>query len=419
MTLPLLVVIPYLLLLFTGLLIPSDGKHGLFNPKSLAFVISSVTIAISFLFQTKISPRLWNLTLFFFTAIAFLINWLLIGISSGQIPLSLQFDQMKLFFITLTLPLMTAYLIDYDYLTPAQFYRAVFYFSFIYMTLKCLLVLLHFIGIVDIWHLLESAGFRAMSMNITEGISRLQTSVDIFTPFILFFVLQASRLNIHLSTWFRTSYLLIALASTFLSFSRYLIAIYAISFLLYWLTLNARKTILNFLFGSVFLFTTIAIIGPSRVQKVVELRLVSRNTIASDNTRKSQITALLHEFEQSPYLGKGLGAFAPTNIRDPILKYSYEVQWVALLMQFGLIGTFLLLLPLTYIAFQILNSPPSPVKLPFFLLYLLWLLSGFTNPFLLSLGSGILYTCFYLLPESLKSYCAKSTPSLTIPVKPK
>jgi hypothetical protein len=187
------------------------------------------------------------------------------------------------------------------------------------------------------------------------------------------------------------------------------------SFLLYWFTLNAKKTILNIIFGAVVLIGSIIAIGPSKVQKIVELRVLSRNTTASDTTRKLQINALLNEFYQSPYLGKGLGAYVSTNIRDPILKHSYEVQWMAFLMQFGIFGLSLILIPLGFIAFQILNIPHCQAKYAFLILYQLWLASGFTNPFLISLGSGILYTCFYLLYP----YCAKSVPSPKIALRPK
>ena len=410
-----LVTIPYLLLLFIGLVLPSDGKHGLLNPKSITFILTTLTITISFFFQSHITPRVWNLLLFFLSSIAFLIIWFMIGMSSRMLPLEIQLDQMKLFLITLSFPIMTAYLIEYDYITTTTFYRAVIYSSFVYIFLKCSIVLLHFVGVLDLKNFLDLTGFRSMDMDITEDISRLQTSVDIFTPFIVFFVLQSDRLKIPISTTFKTCYLILALASTFLSFSRYLIFIYLMSFLLYWFTLNAKKTILNIIFGFVVLIGSIIAIGPSKVQKIVELRVLSRNTTASDTTRKLQINALLNEFYQSPYLGKGLGAYVSTNIRDPILKHSYEVQWMAFLMQFGIFGLSLILIPLVLIAFQILNIPHCPAKYAFLILYLLWLASGFTNPFLISLGSGILYTCFYLLYP----YCAKSVPSPKIALRPK
>lgn len=419
MSLQLFVILPYLFLLFVGLTIPSDGQHGILNPKSLAFVLSAVSIALSQIYQGKMTVRQWNLTAFFSLALVFLITWLILGMAQGETPFNLAFDQLKVFVITLSVPIMTAFLIEDNFLTPNQFYRAVIYSSFIYIAIKCLLVTLHLLGVINIWSLINFAGFRAMNMSITEGLNRLQTSSDVFTPFLVFFVLQADRLKVSLPSIFRLSYLFLAFLSTLLSFSRYLIAIYMICFVLYWFTINAKKTILNLLLALTFLGAGLYFVGPAKVQKIVELRVFSTNTYISDAIRKSQVRALFDEIEEAPLLGHGLGAYAKANIRDSKLKYSYEVQWVALLMQFGIIGLTIFILPLIYMGYQILNAPPSTTRIAFFILFLLWILSGLTNPFLLSLASGILYTCFYMLPEALNSSCDKRLPSLTIQPKPK
>ena len=53
------------------------------------------------------------------------------------------------------------------------------------------------------FRLLDLVGIRYMSMAMLQGnLSRLQTSVDIITPFLLLFVLQAKRLNLGLSKRF-------------------------------------------------------------------------------------------------------------------------------------------------------------------------------------------------------------------------
>jgi hypothetical protein len=109
-----------------------------------------------------------------------------------------------------------------------------------------------------------------------------------------------------------------------------------------------------------------------------------------------QIQALYREFDQAPLLGKGLGAYAVDNIRDFQLKHYYEVQWMAFLMQFGLLGVLLLMIPLGMVSYRYCLAPFSMQKLSFLLMFFLWIFSGFTNPFLLSLTSGIVYTLFLL-----------------------
>lgn len=89
-----------------------------------------------------------------------------------------------------------------------------------------------------------------------------------------------------------------------------------------------------------------------------------------------------------------MGGYTEKGLRDKELKFSYEVQWMAFLMQFGLLGLFLILLFLAYLAYLILRPPVTIERLSLFALYLLWLAAGLTNPFLVSLPSGILYTFF-------------------------
>ena len=104
------------------------------------------------------------------------------------------------------------------------------------------------------WRWLDLIGIRYMSMAILQGnLSRLQTSVDIITPFLLFFVLQGNRLNLRFSRRFVYFYLFISIPAIFLSFSRFLYGVAAVSAILYWLTLNftgfVRVLILTFILG--------------------------------------------------------------------------------------------------------------------------------------------------------------------------
>jgi len=91
-----------------------------------------------------------------------------------------------------------------------------------------------------------------------------------------------------------------------------------------------------------------------------------------------------------------MGGYAESYVRDTKVRHSYEVQWVAFLMQFGLIGMLFLLLPLCFVCWKFCKPPFTIAKLSFFFLFILWLLSGFTNPFLISLTSGIIYSIFIL-----------------------
>ena len=94
-------------------------------------------------------------------------------------------------------------------------------------------------------------------------------------------------------------------------------------------------------------------------------------------------------------MGNGMGSFVPTLIRSEYQTYMYEVQWAALLMQFGLLGVFFILTCLGGILILILSSK-IPNKNYLALFYVLWLLSGFTNPYLFILSSSVVYISFWI-----------------------
>ena len=58
----------------------------------------------------------------------------------------------------------------------------------------------------------------------------------------------------------------------------------------------------------------------------------------SNSIRAEQYTALVDRWIESPLIGHGLGAYAPQCIRSEISVWSYELSYLALLMNVGIIG---------------------------------------------------------------------------------
>lgn len=401
---------PYFLMLIVGLILPSDGNHGLLSPKSLAFLAACFSILCYFLLHQRLTLYQLKLILFSLCAGFFLLVWFIFGALSDGTPASSAFDQFKLFLITLTTGLMTLYLISENAVTPQQILRVVIYANFTYSLIKLSLVVLHLLQIINMWAVLEMMGIRFMSMLILQGIARLQTSVDIITPFLLFFVLQSRQLGLGLRRRFRWTYGIISVISIFLSFSRFLIMAGAFSFILYWITLSVTRISKRLLTLFLCCFAIAFMVGTDNLAKIFEQRFLSTDNWSSDQTRILQVNSLLNEFFQSPYIGIGMGGMAKDVIRDIDLQHSYEVQWVAFLMQFGIIGIAFIIVPLAFISKYFINASFSRINWSFFILFMLWLFSGFTNPFLISLTSGIVYSCFiaaglilssrgYVLPE--------------------
>lgn len=185
-----IIALPYFLMVIMGLLLPSDGNHGLFSPKSLSFLAAFFSIAAYFLFRGRMSLYQLKLICFALCAATFLLIWFLLGIMESSQTGS-AIDQMKLFLITLAVALMTLYLLSENIITPQKILRIVIVANFTYSFFKVFLVVLHLLNLINMWSVLDMLGVRFMSMLILNGIVRLQTSVDIITPFLLFFVLQS------------------------------------------------------------------------------------------------------------------------------------------------------------------------------------------------------------------------------------
>ncbi len=381
-------------MIFFGLFLPSDGNHGLLSPKSLSFLASASCWILSIFLHRRYSGKNLGLLIVSFSVFAVLLAWIFLGILYGETPFSSQFDQFKLFLITLIVVAMTLYYVQTDILRPEQLYRCAIYTNFIYCGAKSLGALLHVTGLMNILTFMQKTGIRFMSMDIHAGVIRLQTSVDIVTPYLLLFVLNSDRLGIHFSKKFRYIYTTVALLSILLSFSRYLIVVSWIALFLYWITAKPLSQLSGGVVAVFILVMGMSAIGPENAYKVIEKRLFSLDNYYSDQTRVEQVSALSTEVACYPLLGKGIGGYAPDCIRDPSFFHSYEVQWVAFTMQLGFVGVACLLTAFIAIGWPYFVPPYTMVKMTFGAMYALWLLSGFTNPFLISLTSGIMYSLF-------------------------
>lgn len=393
---------PYFAMLVIGLMMPSDGNHGIMTPKSLSFLSCFVLMMYYSVLRYRITKYQLYLICFALMSLSFLLIWMFIGHWQKDEWLESAFDQFKIFAITIATVMMTLNLVSEGLTTREKILKIIIYANFIYSIIKVLVVVLHFTGILNMFKVLDLLGIRYMSMAMLQGnLSRLQTSVDIITPFLLLFVLQGRQLNLGFSRRFIYCYVLVSLPAIFLSFSRFLYGVATVSMILYWCTLNFTG-LLRVIFLTVILGCCgIAWVGIEKVEILIYERFFSYDNKMSDQVRVDQINALMNELEITPILGKGLGGYVEGLVRDGAIQYSYEVQWVAFLMQFGILGFTVLLIPVLLIGYKLFLPPFSRVKLGFLGLFIVWILSGFTNPFLISLTSGIVYSIFILASDIL------------------
>lgn len=385
---------PYLILLAVGMMVPSDGNHGLFSIKSVAFLGS--VISLSYLAWLKGSLNRYQIKQLYFlsAAIIFLLIWSAVAILEGSTKTESIYDQFKLWLLTICVIFMTLYVEEEQLLTYRTFVKTIIYAHFSYMCAKLMIIALYFLGVIDLDSFLTKMGFRYMTMDIYGNMARLQTSVDITTPFLLYFVLQSKSLKINFNTFFKSLFLIISVFSIFFSFSRFLMAIAALACFLSWINLDWFKKMSWQIATCMIVMLSLSWMGTTKVESIIEKRFFSRSAWASDQTREIQMHALLKEFQEHPLMGKGIGSYSERVIRDKKNYHSYEVQWIAFLMQLGTIGIILLSVPLIGIARQFLYYPLDAQNLSLFILFMSWLSAGFFNPFLISLASGIVYALF-------------------------
>ncbi len=388
-----LFVIPFVLLLIIGMIIPSDGSHGILSLKSLAFLASVMSLSAYPFFYKTLQLNQIKLFLFLTLFSLFLIVWIVMSVANNS-DLSTLYDQFKLLFLTLSVVAMSIFVAQEQLLSYQNFLKILVYANFFYSLLKVTIVILFLIGVIDLEFFLEKIGIRYMSMAIYGDISRLQTSVDIVTPFLLFFVMQSNSLNVYFSFRFKCFYIFFSLLGILLSFSRFLLMAALFPIFLAWCHTNIWSKFKWLVFVILMSLIGLNWIGYDRVSSIIELRFFSRSAYESDSTRNKQMDALLTEFYQHPLLGKGMGSYSNRMIRDTTNLHSYEVQWVAFLMQFGLIGLLILIIPLIMISLEFFSMPFTMLKVSYLSIFLMWLAAGFFNPFLISLSSGILYALF-------------------------
>ena len=206
-----------------------------------------------------------------------------------------------------------------------------------------------------------------------------------------------------MSWTFKGAYIIIAAISIFFSYSRLQWTIGMLAYPMWFFSdYSWKKVVLHATGWMIVLMAFLAIVGVEKPMQIATHRFFSGEVQQSDLTRQVQSDGLLNRFLQDPYLGNGIGG-AP--VPGVLGRYSYhfEVQWLAFLMQFGIIGITGILLALGGYCHYYLKSPLNWTKIAFLSMYLLWLVSGFTNPFLISLNSGILYGLFLVTALRLNS----------------
>ena len=222
-------------------------------------------------------------------------------------------------------------------------------------------------------------GFDTPTSDIGFGLQRLQFPSDIVAPFLIACYVGGKKK-------IKDGILLFCIATVvFLSFSRFLFAFYILCTFLraLWIKKADFITVLNIV---VSVACTIVFF------ESILSRFASAETGVSDQTRVDQIHYLKVGIKNFPLLGTGLGSEAHDFLRNDKTPYLYEAQWYATIMQMGFIGVFWYVLNLLLAVYV----PLRKNYIAFTVVFLVWVFSGFTNPYLTGLGSAFGLTILLL-----------------------
>ncbi len=106
-----------------------------------------------------------------------------------------------------------------------------------------------------------------------------------------------------------------------------------------------------------------------------------------------------------------IGYYDPEFIRSDIAKYSYELEYLSFLMQFGILGFILIILMLIYSFYLMIDFKITNIKFRYLLYFnfLFWMIKPIFNPNFLSSNSGsliavlIILSTYYSRENNMKS----------------
>jgi hypothetical protein len=386
------------LMLMIAVCLPTGSIFGL----NVKIPIFALFIAVFFFYLlTHSSKWLRSSDLIFLGCfVAALSFWALIAIFHGQSETSQVFLQLKDIASTVVLGWLCIFFVRRRLLRPTDIVKPVVYGTLSLAAMKIGLIAATLGAKIDPIQLLSNVfGEDALvGGSMAFGFTRVEFSSDIIGSFALFAILCPSVSGIRfrrLSTFLSVAVLI---ASGLIAYARYIwflefVAIVAA------LVLERKLKLLAIACAAIVPFT---IVYYEALQPLVEARFFSDQVSDSDLIRIEQSRALFDAIEARPFLGEGLGTHVNEVVRNQQNKYSYELQWMSLWMQFGVLGLCGILLLIAASARDLLSSK-HPAKPWLIVLFTLWLFSGWTNPHLTSSFAGATFGMFMALFYSMRT----------------
>lgn len=135
------------------------------------------------------------------------------------------------------------------------------------------------------------------------------------------------------------------------------------------------------------------------IKTIIASRFSGTDVEQSDSIRTTQIVYLLDAIKSRPLFGYGLGAYLKDYIRSSASPASYEAEYLSFLLQFGIIGFCLIILPIISVFYleSVRKTTVPKIRLVILFNFVIWSVKPFFNPHFLSSCSGTLVSALFIL----------------------
>lgn len=392
-----------LMLLTSMFLISSITSNRIFDVpvKEVIFILIALFTLVE-IFQGKISVYVRE-SLIFAGMFFFVFVWGIIGISNGFEETVIQHAAKIGTAIVLILMFYT--IIKSKYINNNQMYNLVkwmFWFGILFkFTLEIVYMLGMMTNIEIVSFIKEVSSVEVMSLDIADGyMLRMGTILDVIPLSIFpFFILnECGRKRILI--W------ICVLIYAYINFSRiYIIQFIVLSLILLVPDRLSHTNIWKYIGGGLVTFLLLLVISTSSIDFSVgiENRFVGVDAEVSDFYRYEQISVFSQEIPKTYLMGNGLGSYITGFVRSDAFPFLYELEYLAIVYQFGLLGFLYLLLIYLFIFSEInVKELDGRYKLLIISNLLFFLIRPAFNPMLLASSSSMALVCFFIFAK-LKS----------------
>jgi hypothetical protein len=377
----------FLVQLFLAVCLPAGSLYGL-SLKTITFVLFFV------LFVLDLATMRYSFShreiIFVAVVTACLCFWSLEGLFRGQGYSDQVLLQLRAIAMAISVAFLSIFAIRRGLVKAQTLIAVIIYGMFAVSAVKVVLVAASFFSNIDAIQITHSLfGEETHATPQILGLVRLDFAADSVGAFALFALLAPSVSGVRFSRMSKLFIsIIVVLGSGFLTYARAIWFIYVACIFVAMIVERSWKamalTILAALVVGACLYDVFGVVYADRFVAQAE---------SSDMGRAEQARALMAEIKVRPILGKGMGAHHDTDTRDLKEKYSYELLWLAFLMQFGIVGEIGIFILVAASARDLLRAK-HPAKPWVLLVFALWLLENCFNPHMTSSFAGATFGLF-------------------------